>query len=269
MQGRLLPPQGAFQSFPRDGWDREFELAAEARLETIEWIFDVSGADENPLTNDAGCDRVRELAQKSGVHVHSVCADYFMERPILRCTPAERRERIEMLRWLLVRCHRMGASRVVLPFVDSSRMETAQERREVQAALLDVLEKAEETGVELHLETSLSPGELRELCDAVPHPLLRVTYDSGNSASLGFRPQEEWAAYGERIGSVHIKDRRRGGFTVPLGTGDTDFTALFDWMKRCRYDADLILQAARGEPGGEVALARANRLFVEGRLQRQ
>lgn len=269
MQGRLLPPQGAFQSFPRSGWDREFALAARAGLQGIEWIFDVVGAAENPLASDSGCDRVQELAQRYGVGVRSVCADYFMERPFLRCEPAELAQRLQTLRWLLGRCRRLGASRIVLPFVDASRMETEQELRQVRDVLETILPEAEETGVELHLETSLSPAQLRELCDSLEASRLRVTYDSGNSASLGFRPEEEWAAYGDRVGSVHIKDRRLAGSTVSLGTGDVDFIALFDWMRRCGYDGDLILQAARGESGGEVALAAANRLFVERHLQRQ
>lgn len=269
MQGRLLPPQDAFQSFPRRGWDREFGLAARAGLDGIEWIFDVAGADENPLASDSGCDRVRELALRHGVGVRSVCADYFMERPILRCGAAELAERLETLRWLLGRCRRVGASRIVLPFVDASRMETEEERRQVRDALGQVLPDAEEEGVELHLETSLPPEQLRELCDSLGYSQVRVTYDSGNSASLGFRPEEEWAAYGDRVGSVHIKDRRLKGSTVPLGTGNVEFDVLFEWMRRCGYDGDLILQAARGEPGDEVALAAANRSFVQRHLQRQ
>jgi L-ribulose-5-phosphate 3-epimerase len=269
MQGRLLPPQGAFQSFPRSGWDREFGLAARAELEGIEWIFDVGGADENPLATDSGCDRVRELAERHGVGVRSVCADYFMERPFLRCGAGQLAERLETLRWLLGRCRRLGASRIVLPFVDASRMETKQERWQVRDILGEILPDAEKAGVELHLETSLPPAQLRELCDSLEHSRLRVTYDSGNSASLGFRPEEEWAAYGDRVGSVHIKDRRLGGLTVPLGTGDADFAVLFDWMRRCGYDGDLILQASRGEPGDEVALAAANRSFVRRHLQPQ
>jgi L-ribulose-5-phosphate 3-epimerase len=269
MQGRLLPPQGTFQSFPRSGWDREFGLAARAGLDGIEWIFDVGGADENPLASDSGCDRVRELAEQHGVGVRSVCADYFMERPFLRCGAADLAERLETLRWLLGRCRRLGASRVVLPFVDASRMETEEERRQVRDALGEVLPDAEKEGVELHLETSLPPAQLRELCDSLGHPRVRVTYDSGNSASLGFRPEEEWAAYGDRVGSIHIKDRRLRGSTVPLGSGNVDFDAIFDWIRRCGYDGDLILQASRGEPGDEVALATANRSFVQGYLQRK
>jgi L-ribulose-5-phosphate 3-epimerase len=96
----------------------------------------------------------------------------------------------------------------------------------------------------------------------VPHRSIRVNYDSGNSASLGYHPVEEFAAYGERIGSVHVKDRVRGGSTVPLGTGDADFRAFFEGLGALRYQGDILLQAARGAPGAEVEWARQNRDFV-------
>ena len=121
---------------------------------------------------------------------------------------------------------------------------------------------AEETGVELHLETSLGPAEFARLLDGVPNPNLKVNYDSGNSASLGYAPADEFAAYGDRIGSVHIKDRVLNGGTVPLGTGDTDFPALFSGLEKIRYQGDFTLQVARGIPGDEVAWAKQNVAWV-------
>ena len=51
--------------------------------------------------------------------------------------------------------------------------------------------------MELHLETSLNPQRFAELLAKVPHPMLKVNYDSGNSSSLGYHPRDEFAAYGE------------------------------------------------------------------------
>jgi len=101
-------------------------------------------------------------------------------------------------------------------------------------------------------------GQFRQSSGANAHPHVKVNYDSGNSASLGYRPFEEFAAYGRRVGSVHLKDRRLGAGTVPLGSGDTDFTAVFESLKAVRYSGDFILQAARGETEGELELARKN-----------
>jgi hexulose-6-phosphate isomerase len=91
---------------------------------------------------------------------------------------------------------------------------------------------------------------------------LKVNYDSGNSSSLGYAPREEFAAYGERVGSVHIKDRLLGASTVPLGTGDADFAGLAEGLRKVAYKGDFILQVARGTSGDEVAWARQNREFV-------
>jgi hexulose-6-phosphate isomerase len=90
----------------------------------------------------------------------------------------------------------------------------------------------------------------------------RINYDSGNSASLGYRPREEFAAYGARIGSVHVKDRVLGGGTVPLGEGNTDFASFFDCLGRVNYTGDFTLQVARGVAGDEVNWARHSLDFV-------
>ena len=99
----------------------------------------------------------------------------------------------------------------------------------------------------------------RSLLDKLPHPYLKANYDSGNSSSLGYDVREEIAAYGERIGSVHIKDRVRGGGTVPLGTGDAEIPVLLSELSRIGYKGDFVMQIARGEAGQELAWIRQNR----------
>lgn len=264
MQGRLLPPEGeALQAFPRDGWEREFALAAEAGLAFIEWIDDVHGEDVNPLLTDDGQARMAELAAATGVAVRSVCADWFQANPPTRGSAAERRERVERLRFVLDRCRRAGIERAVLPFVDHSSLRDEDERGLLASALGAVLPDARRHGIELHLETDLGPEEFATLLSAVDDPLIRVNYDSGNSSSLGYDVRAELAAYGERVGSVHVKDRVRGGTTVPLGEGDADLPGLFSELRRLGYRGDIVLQAARGESGDEVAWARANAAHVE------
>jgi L-ribulose-5-phosphate 3-epimerase len=263
MQGRLVPPtDGRIQCFPRDRWRDEFALAAAAGLDAIEWIHDVHGADVNPIATDHGMAEIRGLATQSQVQVRSLCADYFMDKPLLRAGERDIEERTETLVWLLGRCGMLGVSRVVLPFVDASRIDSDAELGDVVAALEHVLPVLEETGVELHLETSLSPDRFADMLARLPHPMVKVNYDSGNSSSLGYRPADEFAAYGARVGSVHIKDRVYGGGTVPLESGDADFTALFGCLEEAAYQGDFVLQVARGQPGDEVAWARENRGFV-------
>lgn len=252
MQGRLGAPEaGRFQSFPRQGWRLEIERAAQIGLRGIEWIYDLFGEGANPLETAAGREELRGLLARQGVSVVSICADYFMDRPLLRCSAAENAELLERLEWLLGICPELGVGRVVLPFVDASSIRGETERDQVVADLRQVLPVAERQGVELHLETDLAPEAFRALLLMLDHPLVKVNYDAGNSASLGYRPEQEFAAYGPRIGSFHIKDRRRGGTTVPLGEGDADFRSLREQLLKHDYRGDFVLQVARGEAGDE------------------
>jgi L-ribulose-5-phosphate 3-epimerase len=130
------------------------------------------------------------------------------------------------------------------------------------ALLKGILQEAGKAGIEIHLETSLDPSRFANLLAQLPHPLLKVNYDSGNSSSLGYAPREEFAAYGDRVGSVHIKDRRLGAGTVPLGTGDADLPALAESLLKVAYTGDLIMQVARGVSGDELAWAKQNREFI-------
>ena len=268
MQGRLLPPfDGHFQSFPLNRWQEEFPLAAKASLDAIEWIYDSLSESGNPLATDAGLAEMARLREDHGISVVSVCADYFMEHPFLRVSQSELETRIDKLLWLLGRCKLAGIHRVVLPFVDNSKIENDTEEAQVVDILTRALAAAEKAGVELHLETSLDPERFGSLLAKLPHPFLKVNYDSGNSASLGFDTTEEIAASGERIGSVHIKDRIRGGGTVPLGSGNANIPVMLSHLLRIRYKGDFVMQVARAEPGAELDWIRKNREWVSSQLQ--
>ena len=73
----------------------------------------------------------------------------------------------------------------------------------------------------------------------------------GNSG-LGFRPKEEFAAYGDKITDVHIKDRKNGGGSVPLGTGDADLNGVMSLLKLENYHGPLIMQVYRDNEGIEI-----------------
>jgi L-ribulose-5-phosphate 3-epimerase len=253
MQGRLAAPEGGrFQSFPRNGWRREIEQAGRIGLRGIEWIYDLYGEGANPLETPDGRQELKALLQQHRVAVVSICADYFMDKPLLRCSAAESRQLLQRLEWLIGICPAMGIGRIVLPFVDASAIRDDAERNQVVANLSSVLPVCERQGVELHLETDLGPAVFRALLAELENPLIKVNYDAGNSASLGYQPTEEFAAYGHRIGSFHIKDRREHGGTVPLGQGAADFPSLREQLVRYRYRGDFVMQVARGEAGDEL-----------------
>ena len=259
MQGRLSPPVGGqLQAFPSSTWAAEFSLAAEAGLDAIEWIF---ASDGDPLLSPLGLQQARDLMRVSGVRLLSICADYFMDAPLLGASGTTLNDRLSVLKSLLNISRQLGVRHIVLPFVDQSAIRDRHDAEVLTELLGTVSDDAVTSGVELHLETSLGPEEFASLLAGLP-AVVRANYDSGNSASLGYDVREEFAAYGRRVGSVHIKDRLRGAGSVALGTGNVDFGAFFDSLARVAYSGLFTLQAARGPVGSEVSLARQNRAFV-------
>jgi hexulose-6-phosphate isomerase len=267
MQGRLVPPdQGRFQSFPRSRWRDEFPRAVAAGIDYIEWIVDEYGLDMNPILTEAGRAELDDLKARFGVQTLSICADWFMANPLLRCSAAERAEREKFLHSLIPVARRINAHHIVLPFVDSARIITEKERTAVAEIMLAAAPLAADHGIGLHLETDLAPAAFAALLDLIAHPFVKAHFDTGNSAGLGYVASKELAAYGHRVGSIHIKDRYRkpeGGIeSRALGTGSTDFDDAFAAIKRIGYSGPFTLEVARGEPGNEVGWIQQQLAFI-------
>jgi sugar phosphate isomerase/epimerase len=125
MQGRLSPPEdNRFQSFPRGAWRDEFPRARAAGLDYIEWIHDAYGEGKdatgrvaNPIFSDEGLAELQALKTEYNIATPALCGDWFMDVPLLRCSPAERTRREAHLHQLIPIAQRIGAHRIVLPFV--------------------------------------------------------------------------------------------------------------------------------------------------------
>jgi L-ribulose-5-phosphate 3-epimerase len=206
------------------------------------------------------------LTEKSGVAVWSICADFYMKEILVGGDGAPRPQVVDHLGLLLRRASLLGVRYMVLPFVDESSLKSAAELEGLLTVLESILPKAQQAGVELHLETDLKPALLAQLLQKVSNPWLRANYDIGNSASLGHDPVEELTLLGPWLGSVHVKDRLRGGGTVPLGTGAADFDACFRLFVQNHFRGPYILQGAREEGLSETDLAIRNRRFVQNQL---
>jgi hexulose-6-phosphate isomerase len=267
MQGRLSPPSGGrIQSFPVETWRLEFARAQAAGLACIEWIYEAGSDAFNPLGTETGRADMTQLCAQTGVAIWSVCADYYMTEPLVGPNGAPQPHNIEHLQWLLAQAGTLGIKYFVLPFVDASSLKSLPDYSSLLTVLHTVVPIAERTDIELHLETDLPPTRLVEVLQAISHPLVLANYDIGNSASLGHDPIEELTLLGPWLGSVHVKDRLRGGSTVPLGTGAADFPTCFRLIQVAHFTGPLILQPARQPEFNEVELAQRNREFVERQL---
>ena len=267
MQGRLSPPEdGRFQSFPRNSWQEEFLRAREAGLDYIEWIYDHYGSSVNPIATELGVSELNKLKVEYGIDTPAVCADWLMDFPLVRCTEEERVQREQVLHWLLRQASKIGASRIVLPFVDASSIRSGERTIYCGRRSRKGPSVSEETGVEMHLEADFNPAGFARFLARIPHAMIKVNYDTGNSSGLGYNPREEFAAYGERIGSIHIKDRLRKSVAPSKASlwarGAQILRMSLHAFVRSATRADFTLQVARGKDGDEVNWARQQIAFI-------
>lgn len=246
IQGRLSPPiDNQIQSFPVNSWNEEFALCKKLGLSCIEWIFEYKTMNDNPFYSELGITEIRSLSKKYDVKVNSLLADYFMEKKLFGGNTSEVEKSIEMLYFIIDQCKRCEISIIEIPLVDQSAIRTELDKKQFIENIEKPLEYANKNKITISLETSLPPKEFRELILVFKPLEIKINYDMGNSASLGFDPVEEMELTAEFIANVHIKDRVLNDGTVPLGTGDTDFKKAFEGLKKANYTGDFILQAAR------------------------
>jgi len=200
--------------------------AAELGLNCIEFVLDFNDADLNPLLRADGPDEILLVSQKTGVRVTTVCADYFMDAPLHHSDEQIAAQSQCVLQRLLSNGKKLGLTDIVIPCVDQSSLIGDAAIDHFIARMRPLEEAAEMSGINLSLETDLAPQPFAELLERFDSRVT-VNYDTGNSAALGYDPLEELACYGEKITDIHIKDRKLGGGSVPLGTGDFQFDRFF------------------------------------------
>jgi hexulose-6-phosphate isomerase len=253
MQGRLSPRiDGKIQAYPAKTWQKEFEIAQEIGYAAIEWIVE-KPLEVNALMSKSGMQEIKEIILKTGVRIDFICADNFIQQPLIRMSQEIREENKEHLKNILVSAKEVGAIGVEIPFVDASSIKSESEINELISCMQEAFELAKEIGMKISLETDLNPTSFKELLDRINLNHVQANYDIGNSASLGFDPIEEINAIGKRILNVHVKDRKFGSTTVPLGTGDADIKLSLSRLSEINYLGGITMQAARGSDDIEVA----------------
>ena len=243
MQGRLSPrPESRLQAFPHETWPEEFARAKELGFSYIEWIYEAERARENPIASAAGRMAIRACAAASGLPVGSVCADYFMVHRLAGGTEQARIENAAALSELVRWTRELGATRILLPLLETSAVDTPEQKRQVTESIRRVCPALEVYGVALGLEMEIPGTEYAALIHGVGHPQVRAYYDTGNSTAQGFDIATDILPLLSVLEAVHLKDRVVAGTSRPFGSGAANFPGFFAELARAGYVGDFLTQ---------------------------
>ena len=261
IQGRLSSIiDNRIQSFPWGEWRNEFLKASRIKLSLIEWTIDSEKINENPLLTQSGNKEIISLSTKYNIKVPSVTCDFFMENPVWKSDPSVVREGIISI---VNGMTNVGSQILVIPLVDNSSLNNLSDAKAVKDFFIKLTPELDKANVRIAFESDLNPKKFSQFINEFEKKYFGINYDLGNSASLGFDSIEEFTAYGSRIINVHVKDRKKGGNTVPLGEGDVDFLKVFRFLRETDYKGNLILQTARSKEGQHEAVLIKYKELVE------
>lgn len=259
LQGRLTTaPAGVLQAFPTGKWEEEFVQAREIGLSYIELLAERDHNTENGIWSDEGINALSLLAANTQVQPRVLCIDYVMSHALDE--PAT----VEYVLGLIERSARVGVKVIVLPLFEESELEHADWTQYVNPLRI-CADAARLQGITLCLETSLSAGRLQMFLGLVGRSDLRVCYDTGNTTALGHDCAADICKLDALVGHVHIKDKNAAGENTLLGTGLTDFAAIFNALREIGYTGALTLETTRGD--NPLQTARSHLSFIKSQLE--
>jgi L-ribulose-5-phosphate 3-epimerase len=267
MQGRLSPQlDGKIQAFPWANWQGEFSTASATGFSLMEWTLDQDRLYENPLMTEAGRREIRTLKEQFGLAILSLTGDCFMQAPFWK-RATERDTLLSDLRAIIRAAAATGIRLILIPLVDAGRLEDGSQEDDLRAGLASVERDLADSGTKITFESDCAPEKLATFIEGFDPRYFGLTFDIGNSASLGYDFKDEIAAYGARITNVHVKDRLLGGTTVPLGSGNAKLPETIAALERAGYRGNYILQTARAPQGDHAGVLRRYKNMVEGWLE--
>ena len=247
MQGRLSPMiDGRIQSFPWNYWEDEFLMAEKIEVHLMEWTIDSKEIERNPIYLNEGRQRIAELSRSRNVSIPSVTSDYFMENPpwVSKSNNVNQIHRNTLAGMQII-----GSKVLVIPLVDNSSILNDKTEFQFLEFVTNLQSSLRQHEIKIAIESDFEPSKLLNFVSKFDPELVGINYDIGNSASLGFNSSEELSLYGDRVINVHVKDRKLGGTTVPLGTGNADLPGTIQLLEHIGYKGNYILQTARAEDG--------------------
>jgi L-ribulose-5-phosphate 3-epimerase len=256
MQGRLSKSlTGKIQEFPISTWEKEFELANQLGLRTIEWTLDYADFKLNPLFNLKEQLKIRYLQDQFSIKIPSITLDCFVEAPFYK-----RNELTGLasdtndLLWIVENLQNVEVNILVLPIVAESGVFNKDSLSNLIECLNRIEKDLAKTKKQIAIECEFDINSIVTLLSELNPDYFGINFDMGNSASLGHNPEEELTVCSGRILNIHIKDRLLAGHTVKLGNGAVNFQKIAQLLNNQGYAGNMILQAARDFKADETEL---------------
>lgn len=216
------------------------KTAAQIGFDGIQ-ISDLQGIKGNyPLNDPRIQDLYLETIEESGIELHALLPGASLMAYGSICHPldsAQGKEALYSFKKSLEVCTALNIPRIVIPGLESNRVNNEYQYKNTCETLKRFIEEAEECGIIVTYESFLPIDKLIRLIEFTDKKL-KTTFDTLNPIRYGFsNPEEEISKIGSGIiDHVHVKDAYEDLVgTCPLGSGAGHFNETINALKNSGY----------------------------------
>lgn len=262
------------------GGSADPEIIPKAKEANLQGIQVSVGTDPQniPLRAQSVRDRYKELGEQYGITFHSVAAGGILNRIPLASEPQSAVYVIDAVEAAAA----LGAKNILMAFFGNGDLRLRDSMGDVRdlgegeysvyeldsqavtrvvEVLRQIVPRAEDAGVVLGLENTITAEQNLEIIERVGSEMVQVYYDVGNSWGNGYNVPEEIRLLGnDRICEVHLKDWDSRMLGSPEGQVDMQQCARA--LQDIGYDKWLVLETS-GREGQFIEDTRTNVSFVK------
>jgi len=262
VQGRALKQtEDVIQHFP-DNWQDEFPIIKKLGFYGIEWIYDKKSDHTNPILTSSGQKKMKLVSSQYGIKLENIVFDWFLHHPLFVNDEYSEQQKKNKLTELIEKSAQAGFNVIIFPILEKNNVSDPKINNKFVNLLHSISHLLDQNNIQMHLETSLSPKEELNLIKKIGHDKIKLCFDMGNSVGFGFDPNIVFRTVGKLIGSVHIKDRKKNGSSVPIGRGDVKFYDIFRNLKQIGFNGSYSFQVYRNRDSDNISLLQNSLKFI-------
>ena len=247
MQGRIVNQERMkIQSFPWNNWEKEFKILNQNKFNLLEWTVDNEKFFKNPINSKKGRRKINKLKKNYKIKINSLTTDFFMEKPFFK-EKVKKNMSIcfKKLKTILMNANKIKIKFIIVPLVDNSSLK--KNKIDFFIKKISRIKNILRINKQMVLfESDFAPKVLLKFIKRFDTRFFGINYDTGNSASLGYKFENE-IIYFKFVKNIHLKDRLYNGETKRLGEGDFNFKKFISFIIRNKYKGNFIFQTARSK----------------------
>jgi|OM-RGC.v1.007791920 hexulose-6-phosphate isomerase len=247
MQGRIVNQERMkIQSFPWNNWEKEFKILNQNKFNLLEWTVDNEKFFKNPINSKKGRRKINKLKKNYKIKINSLTTDFFMEKPFFK-EKVKKNMSIcfKKLKTILMNANKIKIKFIIVPLVDNSSLK--KNKIDFFIKKISKIKNILRINKQMILfESDFAPKVLLKFIKRFDTRFFGINYDTGNSASLGYKFENE-IIYFKFVKNIHLKDRLYNGETKRLGEGDFNFKKFISFIIRNKYKGNFIFQTARSK----------------------